>query len=146
MWRMWRILAFSSFFAAMSATASDKPSGVENIGRAHVNYMLHCQGCHGPDGAGTADGVVPTMKNFVGNFLRVPGGREFLVRVPGSANAALTDAALAEVLNWMLWRISPDALPDDFKPYTEAEVAPLRRNPLENVIETRKVLIAKLQE
>ena len=86
--------------------------GVENANRAKVNYMLNCQGCHGPDGAGTADGSVPTMKNFLGNFLAVEGGREFLIRVPGSANAALTDGNLAEVLNWMLPRISPDPTVD----------------------------------
>ena len=35
--------------------------GVESEQRARINYMLNCQGCHGPDGAGTRDGVVPLM-------------------------------------------------------------------------------------
>ena len=82
---------------ASPISAEDFP-GVDNADRARVNYMLNCQGCHGPDGAGTEDGVVPVMKNFVGHFLQTQAGREFLVRVPGSANAALSHGELAEVL------------------------------------------------
>jgi len=118
--------------------------GVDNPARARVNYMLNCQGCHGAEGAGTADGAVPVMKNFVGNFLKVAGGREFLVRVPGSANAAIGDDALAELLNWMLPQISPRQIPADFKPYTAAEVARLRREPLDNVAAERARLIARM--
>ena len=119
-------------------------AGVENAHRARVNYMLNCQGCHGAEGAGTIDGVVPVMKNFVGRFLSVEGGREFLVRVPGSANAALSDTALAEVLNWMLPQLSPRQVPADFQPYTAAEVGRLRAHPLEDVITARAKLIAKM--
>ena len=122
------------------------PPGVENAERARVNYMLNCQGCHGPEGTGTLDGAVPAMKSFVGKFLSVSGGREFLVQVPGSANAALSDAALAEVLNWMLPQISPAQIPADFEPYTAAEVAALRRRPLEDVIGERAKLIALMPD
>ena len=137
------VLAF--VLVAGFAHAGDMP-GVDNAGRAQVNYMLNCQGCHGADGAGTADGAVPTMKDFLGNFLSVAEGREFLIRVPGSANAALTDAALAEVLNWMLPRISPGQIPADFAPYTEAEVAKWRKEPLADVIGERAKLIARMAQ
>jgi len=120
--------------------------GVENPERARVNYMLNCQGCHGPDGVGTEDGVVPVMKDFVGKFLTVPGGRDFLVQVPGSANAALSDERLAEVLNWMLPNISPAQIPDDFAPYTRAEVAALRQAPLADVEGIRAELIAHMEK
>ena len=116
-------------------------AGVENPERARVNYMLNCQGCHGPSGQGTEDGTVPTMTNFVGHFFKVAGGREFLVRVPGSANAALTDNRLAEVLNWMVQKISREELPDDFTPYTAREVGEYRQFPLQDVIHTREKLI-----
>ena len=119
--------------------------GVENANRAKVNYMLNCQCCHGPDGTGTNDGSVPTMKNFLGNFLHVEGGREFLVRVPGSANAAMSDAALAEVLNWMLPKISKQQMPRDFKPYTAQEVKRLRAQPLQDVIGERERLIELME-
>ncbi len=137
------LLALTLVFA--SASLAQEMPGVDNAARAKVNYMLNCQGCHGADGAGTADGAVPTMKNFLGNFLAVPEGREFLIRVPGSANAALSDAALAEVLNWMLVQISPAQLSGGFEPYTEAEVARWRQAPLDDVITERAKLIARME-
>ena len=59
-----------------------------------LDYALNCQGCHRADGTGTP-GSVPPLAGSVGKFLRVPGGREYLGRVPGVAQAPLDDAALA---------------------------------------------------
>ena len=42
------------------------------------------------------------------------------------AQAPLDDAAIAALLNWLLPRMDADGLPDDFQPYTAAEVAHLR--------------------
>lgn len=114
-----------------------------NADRARVNYMLNCQGCHLTDGTGIGD--IPEMKNFVGNFLRVPGGREYLVGVPGSANAPLNDALLAELLNWMLVEISANELPPDWQPYTEAEVASYRATPLTDVEKIRARLVDQIE-
>ena len=113
-----------------------------DVNRARVNYMLNCQGCHLPDGSGVP-GSVPTMKNFVGNFLRVPGGRRFLVQVPGSANAAVSDAELAELLNWILVTMSPAELPEDYLPYTATEVGDYRSTPLTDVDAVRAGLVAE---
>jgi len=120
--------------------------GVDNPARARVNYMLNCQGCHGSDGRGTADGAVPIMKDFVGKYLGVEGGRAFLVQVPGSANAALDDTALAEVLNWMLYTVSPNEIPRSFLPYTSSEVKALRIKPLDEVDQHRANLIAAMDK
>lgn len=127
--------------ALWAATALGGGLGV-NAERARVNYMLNCQGCHLPDGGGVGD--IPRMKGFVGNFLRVPGGREFVVRVPGSANAALDDASLAELLNWMLVEISAGELPEGFQPYTAKEVGRYRAQPLSDVNAVRTELIQKI--
>lgn len=116
-------------------------AGVHNPARARINYMLNCQGCHGAAGAGTADGAVPTMQGHLANFLKVAGGREFLVRVPGSANAAMSDAHLAEVLNWMLFTMSAAQMPEKFLPYDAAEVGTLRAQPLQDVIGERDKLV-----
>ena len=97
-----------------------------------VNYILHCQGCHLPDGAGTP-GKVPPLKNHVSKFLHAPGGREYLMKIPGVAYSTLSDAEVAEVLNWMLLELSPAQLPPDFEPYTAAEVARHRHQPLVEV-------------
>jgi len=109
-----------------------------------LDYALNCQGCHRADGAGTPGGV-PALAASVGKFLRVPGGREFLVRVPGVAQAPLDDAALAAVLNWMLERFGRDGTPRDFVPYTAEEVGRLRQRPLTNVERARRELIEAME-
>jgi hypothetical protein len=70
-------------------------------------------------------------------MLGVPGGREYLVQVPGSRNAAIDDAALAAVLNWMLRRFSAATLPPHLAPYTAAEVHRLRNAPPTDTAATR---------
>ncbi|MEZ5560952.1 MAG: hypothetical protein R3E86_20725 [Pseudomonadales bacterium] len=116
---------------------------VHDAQRARLNYMLNCQGCHLPDGQGIAD-TVPTLHDFVGRFLSVPGGREYLVQVPGSANAALDDAALADLLNWLLVTLSPAQLPEHWQPYSAEEVGRLRASPLSEVQQTRAALVARM--
>jgi hypothetical protein len=81
----------------------------------------------------------------VGKFLRVPGGREFLVQVPGVAQAPLDDAALAGVLNWMLARFGKGDAPADFAPYTAAEVGRLRQRPLTDVEGVRRGLVRAIE-
>lgn len=106
-----------------------------------VDYALECQGCHRVDGSGTP-GSVPALKGSVGKFLTVDGGREYLVRVPGVAQAPLDDTALAAVLNWMLARFGPPDVPPNRPPYTAAEVGKLRREPLVDVEARRRELMA----
>jgi hypothetical protein len=110
-------------------------------GSPAVDYALNCQGCHLDDGSGTP-GSVPPLAGSVGRFLRVPGGREFLVQVPGVATSALDDASLAAVLNWMLERFGKPDVPADFRPYAAAEVGALRQKPLVNVERVRAEILA----
>jgi hypothetical protein len=109
--------------------AAAAPAGVENAQRAWQNWTLNCQGCHRIDGSGS-DATAPGIAGTVAKFLLVPGGREYLIRVPGVATSPLSDADLAEVMNWMLWRFDKEHLPASFQPYTAAEIAPLRARPL----------------
>lgn len=90
-----------------------------------IDYLLHCSGCHLPDGSGL-DPVVPTLHGVIGRMLAVPEGRSYIVRVPGVAQAPLSDVKLTEVLNWVLTEFSNDTLPDDFRPLTVAEVTRAR--------------------
>ena len=133
------LLAMLVTLAAVTAVAATEVDAK----RARVNYMLNCQGCHLADGRGIGD--IPEMKNFVGNFLRVPGGREYLVGVPGSANAPLNDALLAELLNWMLMEMSANELPTDWQPSTATEVASYRATTLTDVDKIRAVLIDRIE-
>ncbi|MGH6931569.1 MAG: c-type cytochrome [Dongiaceae bacterium] len=115
--------------------------------RAETNpytlYALNCMGCHQARGEG--HGSIPQLRDFVGNYLHVPGGREFLVQVPGVAQAPLSDAEIAAVLNWMLIELSPEQLPDDFQPYSGTEVAGYRGGRLIDVIPVRARLIEEMR-
>jgi hypothetical protein len=108
-----------------------------------TDYMLHCRGCHGPDGGGNAGGV-PSFRGEVGKFLSVPGGREYLIRVPGTAQSELSDARTAALLNWLVEELSPDQVPPDFEPYTEVEVARYRK-PLVDVGRVRRRLLGEIE-
>jgi cytochrome c553 len=105
------------------------PPGVENPQRAWQHWTLNCQGCHRPDGTGS-EGTAPSLAGTVSKFLGVPGGREYLGRVPGVATSPLSDDDLSEVMNWMFWRFDSEHLPADFKPFTASEIGRLRARPL----------------
>lgn len=111
--------------------------------RAHVNYMLHCQGCHLPEAEGFGS-KVPPIKDFVGYFLHSQEGREFLIRVPGVAYSALNDDQVAELMNWLLTTYSANQLPDGFSPFSEAEVAALRVNPENDPDTRRQAILARI--
>jgi hypothetical protein len=131
--------------AAPDASAEETPAGVANAQRAWQNWTLNCQGCHRLDGTGS-DLTAPGIAGTVARFLWVPGGREYLVRVPGVAASPLRNDDLAEVLNWMLWRFDKDDLPSTFKPYTASEIAQLRTRPLRlEASEMRALLLRKAE-
>ena len=133
-----------SLLLTVSASAAIQAAPEIDHARAQSNYMLNCQGCHLADGSGLP-GIVPSMRGIVGSFLTVTGGREFLVQVPGSANAPISDAELAELLNWILTTMSADNLSPDFQYYTGEEVAQLRQHTLMDVESVRAGIVAKIQ-
>lgn len=114
-----------------------------NDARATYNYQMFCQGCHTPDGSGYGD--IPPLKDMMGLFLRSDAGRGFLVRVPGSATSKLSNADLAEVLNWALENFAGSSLPGGvFQPFSSEEVATLRARPLQEINETRARILADI--
>jgi hypothetical protein len=124
---------------------SDMPPGVLNPQRAWQNWTLNCQGCHRPDGTGS-EGTAPSLAGTVSRFLGVPGGREYLGRVPGVSTSALSNDDLAEVMNWMVWRFDQQHLPPDFRPFTADELARLRARPLRlEASQTRADLLKKAE-
>ena len=102
--------------AAVPAAAGPPPA---------EQYLLHCSGCHGPEGRGTP-GTVPSLLDL-GPVFKAEGGREYLARVPGVAQAPVSDADLAALLNWVLVTLSGVALDE---PYAAGEVGELRARPL----------------
>ena len=123
-------------YALIGASTADEA-------RSQYHYTIFCQGCHGPDGSGASD--VPRLKDYAGYFLSVEGGREFIVQVPGSANAPIDDQSLAELLNWMLQRFSAGQMPEQFEAYTGEEIGRLRRQPVIDVVEIRARLVVAIE-
>ncbi len=129
-----------------TAAGQTPPAGVDDPQRAWQNWALNCQGCHRPDATGSA-GTAPSLAGTAAKFLWVPGGREYLCRVPGVATSALSDADLAEVLNWVLWRFDKENLPSNFRPFTAAEIGQLRTRPLRlEASQMRADLLKKAEE
>jgi len=95
------------------------------------DYILNCSGCHRMDGSGSR--AVPSlhaMRDLVGK----PGAREYWVRVPGPAQAPLSDARLAALMNWLVARFTGQR-PEPA--YTPEDVKQLRSKPLRDPIRKR---------
>jgi cytochrome c553 len=118
-----------------------------SIGAAHANpaqdYMLFCMGCHGAQAEGVP-GKVPPLANSLGRFMRTAAGRNYLLRVPGAANSALSDAQLAAVLNWLAQQYNAGELAADVPMFTTAEVTAARHTPLVSVLAVRRDVVRDL--
>lgn len=108
-------------------------------------YRMECQGCHLSDGGGGLDSI-PALTNHVARFLDVPGGREYLLQVPGVALSPLSDQELADVLNWMLQTFGPPGPVSRNAPYTVEEIARWRKQPLADVAKRRAELVLLMQQ
>jgi mono/diheme cytochrome c family protein len=126
------------------AVAPAHAEGAADAALARQHWVLNCMGCHTATGGGIP-GKVPPLANSLGYFTHLPAGREYVMRVPGASNSALSDQDLADVLNWVLTTMNRDALPRDFKPYTAAEVAAHRRPAFSDVATVRAGLVRALQ-
>lgn len=111
------------------------------------NYKLLCMGCHLENGEGSVANDTPRMTDFIGHYLKVDGGREYLLRVPGVSGAALTDEQTAAIMNWILRKegIAGNSMPTTFTPYTASEVAETQAATIKNVSVERKKLVEAIQ-
>jgi len=108
-------------------------------------FVVHCAGCHGMDGSGSTSANVPDMRHL-GNFLRLDGGREFIVKVPGVMGSGLTDQQVADVTNWLLATLAKDSIPEGHMAYDAGEVQRARAVPLVDVAAARRHLAAQARE
>jgi hypothetical protein len=93
-------------------------------------------GCHGENGAGLA-GHVPDLRRDLARLADSPGGRAYLLRVPGVTQSSLEPALVAEVLNYTLHEFGGAAVAPRIRPFTAIEVAQARDAPLLEVTVTR---------
>ncbi len=143
----------ATLLAAMLAIASASFAHAEPPEQL---YMLNCWGCHRPHGEGIP-GTAPALTDAI-DFLRVKGGREYLISVPGVSQSALDNADTAEVMNWILKSFSQDRSQDrskdrskhrtsaDFRPYTADEIANARTTHLMDIKKARAKLVAEMVE
>jgi mono/diheme cytochrome c family protein len=114
-----------SLLGPILAAGSDIPRTDFPKPSAAEDYVLHCSACHTRDGRGSPE-LVPSLRNLT-PLLALPRGREYLVRVPGVAQAPLSPSRLARLLNWVLAEYSGLDLQPRF---SAAEVEALRASPL----------------
>jgi mono/diheme cytochrome c family protein len=119
-----RALVLAGALAAAAGAPAEPPAPAQE---PRVDYMLQCQGCHLADGSGSR-GAVPDLRG-VARLAVLPGGREYLARVPGAANALLSDARLAALLTWMLAEFGPPEAAAAAAPFRAGEVAAWRARP-----------------
>ena len=125
----------AAVLAAFALAAAAPAAGAD----PRADYLMHCAGCHLAD----ASGVPPEVPSLVGPLGRIassPVGRDYLARVPGAAQALLTDDELAAVLNWLLVEYNRDTLPSGFRPLTAAEVGNSRARVLADPLKLRNEL------
>ena len=103
------------------------------------DYLMHCAGCHLADARGVPP-YVPSLSGPLGRLVASAEGRDYLARVPGAAQAPLSDDELAEVLNWLLLEYNRDTLPPGFERLRGAEVAKSRARVLADPLKLRNEL------
>ena len=102
---------------------------------AEHDYLLHCAGCHRFDGSGSA--AVPALDQ-VARYAASSGGREYLVRVPGIAQAPLSDERLAALLDYVVATFGDGRAVPSFR---GQEVAAFRERPLRDPLGARARLV-----
>ena len=130
------VLACAALALPLIAGALERPETKDPA----QNYLLFCGGCHSPQGAGAAHRV-PALNETLPQFLKVAGGRDYLLHVPGVANSQLSDAAMAAVMNWCTQRFAPEQVAQGWQPFTTAEIAAARRAPRLSVKSMRRSLM-----
>lgn len=120
------------------------PVAQADPGKARLNYLQYCSGCHQMDGTGLPASDVPSMRGTLGKYLRIAGGREYIVQVPGVMNSPLRDSEIADLMNWLLPVISATSLPDRTAPYTAEEIGRLRQSRPVDILDVRRHLQTSL--
>ena len=117
-------LGLTVLAASAAGRAERGPS--RPLSTAQSDYIEYCAGCHGIQGS-SEPARIPRLAGRVGYFLCLPEGRDYLIRLPNVAHAAIADPQeLAEMMNFVVFTLGRDGIPDGARPYTGAEVARLR--------------------
>ncbi len=111
-------------------------SAASQAATPRTNYLLYCSGCHLVNGEGNHPNV-PTLHGELGRMMTVPAMRDYLVQVPGAAQAPIDDEELTAVINWVLEQWNSDTLPENFNALTLDEVSAARKEILADPLRYR---------
>ena len=111
---------------------------------AKTNYVLRCIGCHVADGTGLPGAGIPNFVDQVGVFAGLPEGRAYLMHVPGVIGSSLSDAEVADLLNYIMETWAGPSLPPNYVPFSADEVASLRVAEVGNVVKYRRIVAERL--
>ena len=130
------LLFLLSLVFATGAVAADRT--------AETNYVLRCIGCHVADGTGLPGAGIPNFVDQVGVFAGLPEGRAYLMHVPGVIGSSLSDAEIADVLNYIMEKWAGPSLPPNYVPFSAGEVATLRVAKVGNAVKYRRIVAERL--
>ena len=134
-------MSFAARLAAACVTFASLHPALSAADAPQMLYMLNCMGCHTADGGGSP-GHVPSVRATLGPLAADREGRRFLVEVPGVAQSPLSNAAVAELLNWMVRNLTVE--PAEFVEFTPQEVARYRAQRLTTVYATRAQILSRI--
>ncbi len=123
-----------SILAIVLLVSSLHTASAKELSKVQTNYMLQCQGCHKADGSGMPP-QTPDFREYASTFLETDIGRRYWISVPGAANSPLTNAELAEVLNYIAIDIVKIK---NHRAFTSDEVKQHRGEKMKNVYEVRQ--------
>ncbi|CAN7525644.1 hypothetical protein LJR219_003707 [Phenylobacterium sp. LjRoot219] len=135
------LLAMAQPAAAAAAPELTAPT----FNHAQTQFTLRCGGCHGVTGR-SPPSQVPNLRGSAGYFLCTPESREYLIRLPNVSKTQLSDADLAEVMNYVAFGLGEGKTPKGAKPFTGEEIHRLRKTPLTgaNLKQERDKVVRKL--
>jgi len=139
------------------------PAAAQNLESGKALFDSHCAVCHQPGGVGI-DGLAPPLTANPGRYASTEAGRRVLANVGlfgmygeiesggkrfngnmPSFRAALSDAQLADVLNYLVFQLSDGTHGGRAQPYSAGELAALRTQTL-NGNEVRRQRMTVLGE
>jgi hypothetical protein len=120
-------LLVAAGLGAGAGLAADPPRPL--MTSAQSDYVEHCGGCHGIQGS-SLPARVPPLRDRVGYFMCTKAGRAYLLRLPNVALSPTDDAQLADIMNFVVFRLGGASTGTKVLPYTAAEVGLERQHKL----------------
>lgn len=108
--------------------------------KAQSDYILNCSGCHTRSGEGTVNGGIPAFPNSIQYIAGLENGRTYMVHVPGVISNDMTDAEIADVLNYIL-----DQWGEGEGHFSAAEVTARRAKKIGDVVVYRRRVVEELR-